>query len=186
MKGILMRPDNIQAIIEGRKTQTRRLIKHTRQLDYMGMTKDEAHSQISLARYQQGETVYIKEAWAVPIGWDNVSIKVLPHDLPVWYKDGTGARITGRIGRVGKWRSPLFMPEWAARHFIVIESVRAERVQEIKDDEFGLEGIEGGRPEAIMCSEFIALWNSINKDYPWESNPFVFVYTFRLKGGENA
>ncbi|GAH06107.1 unnamed protein product, partial [marine sediment metagenome] len=85
-----------------------------------------------------------------------------------------------------KWRSPMMMPEWAARYFITITDVRAERLKEITKDgakaegamylqSYGYEPIDGFR------GWFRIVWNSINKDYPWESNPWDFAYTFRLK-----
>jgi len=82
--------------------------------------------------------------------------------------------------------SPLFMPEWAARYFIKITDIRAERLQEITEEDAEAEGLiltkSGWKTDYIVSSateKFAILWNSINKDYPWESNPFVFVYSFK-------
>ena len=95
-------------------------------------------------------------------------------------------------------KSTLFMPEWAARHFITITDVRAERLQEITEEDAIAEGIEEwegmfkeyNKPNSNPgwtrnpLLSYHTLWNSINPKYPWESNPWVFPYTFRrLKGG---
>jgi len=171
MKGILFKPDMIKAIVEGRKTVTRRVCLGQRELSNI-------HDfPIWNARYQAGETVYIKEACCI---WcyqrDGVKDACYKTD-----EDGMElpAPIT-HCSQPQKWRSPLFMPAWAARYFIQITGVRAERLQEIRitPSECRLEGSywatdpddEGG---------FINLWDSINKEHPWSSNPFVWVYTFR-------
>jgi len=200
MKGILFKPDMIQAIIEGRKTQTRRVIKpqpHSlcwadgmadsiRGVKIIG---DTGYYDYSLGfpkrvkpRYQVGETVYIKEAWATYRANDDLTISQLPETATIFY--------TGEIGEyeyIGKCRSPMMMREIFACYFIVITDVRAERLQEISYGNVKAEGIiavnDGSLRGAIDIAErafkdFKELWNSINKDYPWESNPWVWVYIF--------
>ena len=101
---------------------------------------------------------------------------------------------------IGAARSPLFMPAWAARTFLKITDVRAERLQEITEDDALAEGIEISSWECCITpfknyskrkedqhpnngfssapSSYKSLWDSINKDYQWESNPWVFRYEF--------
>ena len=93
------------------------------------------------------------------------------------------------------------MPEWAARYFIKITDVRAERLQEIISEDGGYKK-EGMPPLGIIpvnsamlmtgtdnlddlavvlsIAQFGEYWDSINKDYPWESNPWVFRYQFEV------
>jgi len=220
MKGILFKPESIQAIVDLRKTQTRRVIKpqpvygdywqpteDTRQYFYCSV--DAPAPKCHKPRYQVGETVYIKEAWAVKSFFDVYPPSELPLSPELYYKldypEPHGDYNDPESGiplAIGRWRSPLFMPEWAARYFIVIESVRAERLQEITEADCLAEGITimrgtyqsikwneatrrleptGKRLPYTACYHFEAIWNSINKDYPFESNPWVFAYTFRLK-----
>ena len=208
MKGILMKPEMVVAIAERRKTNTRRLgglkeinrepnrwlkaipIPRERLLytPFKGLWQfSDAHDNIKLAkpRYQVGETVYIKEVWANIESNDYLTPSEIVESSAIFYKVGGGKG--GDDGdelnmERGKWRSPLFMPEWAARYFIVITDVRAERLQEITPHDCIMEGIiEEYGDGLILRDKFEALWNSINKDYPWESNPWVFPYTFRLK-----
>jgi len=158
MKGIIFNPDMIGAIVEGRKTQTRRLIKpQPKQInnDFDGTWewKEMGHYYDDLtlftmlknsSRYHAGETVYIKEAYALR-----------PHsDGGYWeaqYKSNGEIRdcncAVDAIREIAykwddKWRSPLFMPEWAARYFLKILAVRAERLQEITYGDCIAEGIE--------------------------------------------
>ena len=208
MKGILFKPDMISAIVDGRKTQTRRVIKpqpqwlsgawywrhprynygdgdgvhyfHTRHI-----TSSVLEAMMPCARYQVGETVYIKEAWACDLGH-------------IIYRTGSARRgddtnlhlIKSKQDENPSWRSPLFMPEWAARYFIKILAVRAERVQEITEEDCRVEGIAGYTFARGCISQtppdprrkFIEPWNSINPKYPYDSNPWVWAYGFKLQG----
>ena len=194
MKGILFQSEMIQAIVNGSKTQTRRVIKPQPVLDHIYEGKEIwnfAGSGLGIdcsprySRYQVDEVVYIKEAWRV-VGRDSTDNK---YRLQIQYKDG--GRIWQEVspikwcwytdntgwGADSRWRSPLFMPEWAARYFIKITDVRAGRLQEISLDDVLAEGVMNigvGGPTRT----FQYLWNSINKDYQWESNPFIFRYEF--------
>jgi len=196
MKGILFKPELIKAVAEGRKTQTRRVIKPQPDRvthDLAGKPTAHAESIYPCRRirpsYKLGETVYIKETWCpvddrefggdlwidykatpafsdiAPAGWDNVP----PEDREL------------------RWRSPIFMPAWAARYFIVITEVKAQRVQEITLGEAIQEGVKlDPNWHTTALIEFQHLWDTINPKHPWESNPWVWVYTFRLKEANDA
>jgi len=212
MKGILFKPDNIQAIVEGRKTQTRRLIKpQPKQInnDFDGTWewKEKGHYYDDLtlftmlknsSRYHAGETVYIKEAhyryghWVknglTKTGKQQWRFKAFTHTI--YYADNPPSGAKPNSYRQEAWykRSPLFMPEWAARHFIKILAVRAERLQEITYGDCIKEGLD--MSDVDYCpgwdvGKFKSLWDSINPKYLWESNPWVFPYEFEfIKGGK--
>ena len=179
MKGILFKPEMIQAIVEGRKTVTRRVIKPQPIIaqTYKGLTLKDLEYDGFKPRYQIGETVYIKEAGA----WDNkTKFRAYKANMP---------------DTQTKWQSPLLMPEWAARYFVLIKDVRAERLQEIAEQDAKAEGatpIYESTPTgyyfdfAGYIRGFHRLWDSINKDYPWESNPWVFRYEFEYQSKENV
>jgi len=208
MKGILMKPDMIQAILDGKKTQTRRVIKPQ---PIKAVAELKEHSEVKgywipysadrrmvnnnignrkndcgyYARYQLGEVVYLKEAWDTYLPDENI------RPVVVYKYDGLSSGF--------KWRSPLFMPEWAARHFLQITDVKAERVQEITGEDAINEGCSdvGVVPlqtamlatntntiddcyKALSIACFADLWDTINKPpYNWDSNPYVFSYSFR-------
>ena len=191
MKGILMKPDGITATAERRKTVTRRVIKQlSPEYEWevidtgepIRMFKDGIGGCIFLQpRYQVGETVYIKEAWSDIYCFTNKDKGNVLYaiDYPPAPKGF-------------KWHTPFFMPEWAARYCILIKDVRAERLQEIGWDDCLAEGvIQRGMGEFVFrCAysvpqgAFIELWDSINKDYPWESNLWVFRYEYELQEKE--
>ncbi len=92
---------------------------------------------------------------------------------------------------IGKWvwKSSLHMPEHYARYFITITDVRAERLQEINSYDIEREGLpykitrndeaKENYDSEIALEWFRNIWNFINKDYSWESNPWDFAYTFK-------
>ena len=186
MQGILFRPEMIKAIVNGSKAVTRRLIKPQpddkdgNMLLIGGRWKYDYTVAKEYARYRVGEVVYIKEAHYrlgyykekrfIPsffrlqkgICFETPDIlPISPHQVG-WHK-----------------RSPLFMPEWAARTFIQITGVRAERLHEITEVDAMAEGVENmGQISAVVM--YTHLWNSINSKNMWSSNPWVWVYQFKL------
>jgi len=204
MKGMLFKPWKIKFIAEhpDMELMTRRVIKFPRFGNYQSVVTDwdisitpnglfitpkdgivfettsgkpsrGMQDHLLKPRYRIGETVYIKERWATKPWIENNPAQ------DVWYKD------SGDIITPIKWHSPMRMPEWAARYFIVITDVRAERLQEITipdaESETGIKfnPLKDWSPEDCL-SRFESLWNSINK-LKWEDNPWVWVYSFKLK-----
>ena len=187
MKGILFKPNMIKAVVDLRKTVTRRVIK-----DCVIQYGDGTIKTTSKPRYQVGDVVYIKEAWAPVahfIGTNSARVeykfdgqqldKTCDYDKYIkWFKGGH---------LDSEWKSPLFMPAWAARYFIEITGVRAEKLNTITDEDVKAEGtpdvlnntwptIADYHPQQAYCH----LWNTINKDHPWETNPWVWRYEFKL------
>ena len=212
MKGILFKPEVWQAKLrvleEYGEAVTRRVIKpQPRRIDdaFDGTWewKEKGHYYDDLTLYEElrskppyqvGETVYIKEAWAE---WINTSehlasgvISIEEARADVIYKATTPNwdEILKENGNPYLIKHTLLMPEWAARYFIKIKAVRAERLQEITEEDAVLEGFQimpgitskgsVGLMSATAC--FKHLWDSINKDYPWEFNPWVFRYGFEF------
>jgi len=213
MKGILFKPDMIKAIVEGGKTVTRRTINPQPPDDAIdvfswfepGIILDKAPEGLWVEdknglkfwgkpRYQVGEVVYIKEAHRfVQANADSNS------DFAVVYPDGelkfwrdNGDTMNYPIDE--KRRSPLFMPAWAARYFIKITDVRAERLQEIENepDGFVKEGyiplmigksaIDGKPFEASLdFAWYENLWDIINGEGDYALNKWVWRYEFNFE-----
>ena len=75
------------------------------------------------------------------------------------------------------------MPRWASRITLEITDVRVERLQEISDEDVLHEGFKMDNTSIFRLGykgAFEALWDSINaKKHPWESNPWVWVISFK-------
>lgn len=186
MKGIMFKEDLFRAVVEGRKTETRRVVK--------GVPPNCNHKMVSLdllhpeclfgevvdgaliyltpksfkPRYLPGEVVYLKEPWCACescCGGDERTCYKFDGDMPNCACD---------------WRNKMFMPEHAARHFIRVTGVRCERLQ---DADMAAAVAEGciGSPTQTPLEEFEELWDSINKQRArWLENPGVWVYQFEL------
>ena len=83
------------------------------------------------------------------------------------------------------WKSPLFMPRWASRIPLEITELRAERLQEISEEDAEAEGVEGattdGGQTIVYKPTFADLWDSLNAErgYGWGFNPWVWPIGFR-------
>ena len=231
-QGIMFKPDMHKAIREGRKTVTRRL-DHLKEINehpdewiYKGIIKGGHYFEIPETttchllikpRYHVGEVVYVKEAWATEKVFDNTPPCDISHDAYISFKmtPEYNKHINSLLGR---WRSPLFMPAWAARYFIQILSNDPERLQEITEEDAVKEGLKadaieiwwqgyrdwegellhqqatGENPPDWMIEphkmkdmphmrrsardKFINLWDSINKNQMWDTNSWVWRYSF--------
>jgi len=194
MKGINFKLESIQAILNGSKTQTRRLIKPQpidkpiqdayewwHWVDNKCITYDK-HSP-----YRIGETVYIKEALYKSPSYDVTNGKHF-----AYYKSDNLIVVGGRWEWTHNTLSPLFMPEWATRYFITITDVRAERLQEITDVDAVAEGIivekghyivvarpsENGAAYATPRDAYFVLWNTINAKWKRVYNTELKIYEF--------
>lgn len=82
-----------------------------------------------------------------------------------------------------RWRSSLFMPRWTSRLTLEVVSVRAERVQDISEEDAKAEGVGDGDQCGMLRYQeyFRLLWDSINakRGFGWDANPLVQVIEFR-------
>ena len=178
MKGIIFTEPMFRAAIEGRKTQTRRILNPQPKDIY-----DAAWNR--KPRYNEREKVYIKEPYFFDEYKNQVAYKYYPSILPSGCLNGY------------YYKNKLFMPAKYARYFIEITSVRCERVQNISDDDCRKEGIEEFKgaylaPQGCHIipdygnisspkNAYAALFDKINGKGSWDSNPYVWVYTYKLK-----
>ena len=157
----------VRAILEGRKTQTRRVVKPT----------SGPHS-IEKTIGRPGDLLWVRETWGI-------------HDADparAWFRADPGVEDCVAKSTAGwKWRPSIHMPRWASRITLRLTDVRVERVQEISADDAIAEGID--RPgtmnpyidgNAMVRAVFRNLWDSINakRGYGWDVNPWVWVLVF--------
>lgn len=187
IKPILFNTEMVRAILDGRKTCTRRLVRFLpgENPQWTGYIKDglmlyngKNEPCIRKAPYQPGDTLYVRETWKkAPNGY---------YYYEDWQKDD--------IADVTKWKPSIHMPKEAARIWLKVTNVRVERLQEITVDGCHREGInietsavtDGetlNRKHDFSLEKFETLWDSTVKksdidSYGWDANPWVWVIEF--------
>jgi len=185
MKGLSFSEPMVKAWMDGRKTVTRRLVnpqpgepcshsyQHPAELWW---TFGDNTGRVWKPRYRPGETVYIKETWAFhdPLFDDDKAesfrIAALVDQSRIIYRASSPEYLLRR------WRSPRFMPEWAARSHALIVSVMQERVQEITEEDILQEGFRMENPNIFhlgYIESFKKLWESLHPG-SWERNDWVW------------
>lgn len=199
---ILFSAEMIRAILDGRKTQTRRVIK--RQPDgaarFSGCNKPEPYILVdgnpvylpSVVRCPYGvpgDELWVREAWCpAKLYYDACDIIYAANDARVERYPRSEKEREQAVRAMDKhgWTPSIHMPRWASRLQLAVKSVSVERVQEISlDDEWG-----EGRPVPLDWNEtgrgfdtwFRTLWDKINakRGYGWDVNPFVWVVKFEV------
>lgn len=181
---ILFSADMVRAILDGRKTMTRRVIKPQPPDDCVwdeesGLfaVPESALGLIRHCPYEVGMNLWVRETLAElddQYGGTSYAYKadasyVEPHKS--WDK-------------LPKHIIPsIFMPRWASRITLDITGVRVERVQDITVEDARSEGVEplGSEGDSRRWrASFHELWDSLNakRGYGWTTNPWVWVITF--------
>jgi hypothetical protein len=193
-KPILFNGPMVRAILDGRKTMTRRVIKTKAFLEWVAagfsdeFTKNPDNLWAESSPYRPGMKLWVRETWRRAKGNLPDGIEYRADNLLVWFDGNEPQKAREdiqRFPRDGKWRPSIFMPRWASRITLEVTGVRVERLQEISDDNALAEGypyytsiIEYETGDAKAW--FSGLWDSLNgKTCPWASNPFVWVVEFK-------
>lgn len=196
---ILFSGPMVRAILDGSKTQTRRVIKP--QPDaveiYQWASGPDAGNYYDVlrcynppARFQScasGWSVNCPGPFKIPgQPGDRLWIRECCHISRPLHEGDTGsveyrADYADEPAEGIRWRPSIHMPRWASRITLEIVSVRVERLQEISRGDAMAEGC----PIPNMASGpdprhwYEELWNSINGSGSWEANPFVWVVEFK-------
>lgn len=187
MKGICFIEPLFKKTIEGTKTQTRRLAIEKKSTDLFGNEV----TTISRAKYNFCDLLYLKEPYIDDITSDKTFYKYDPKDIEELIQSG----FEEEMKIPGWWRNKLFMPESAARYFIEITGVCSERLQDISNEDCIKEGIYKHISHARVYwkngydglmyqtprDAYAWLINEINGKGTWESNPYVWVYEYKVK-----
>lgn len=201
---IIFNNEMVRAILDGRKTQTRRVIKPqpTKWLKYQLTSRDWITFQgnddpddlcVWKCPYGvPGDRLYVRETWqicsreeVIP-GEPTIPWAHNPEQLVVVYR-ASSQEVNPDHPEWGRsrWRPSIHMPKWAARLWLEITDIRVERVQDISEDDARAEGVIND-PVVPWVDQpitwFSRLWNSINekRSYGWDVNPWVWVVTFRV------
>lgn len=190
-KPILFNTQMVRAILDGRKTCTRRIVK----------PQPTAHYGVQYIKppYQPGDILYVRETWSLRFDGEKYFYRA----------DKNTSREEKRLLDYNdvKWRPSIHMPKEAARIWLKVTNVRVERLQEITEAQTEEEGflftppclhrtgenycdIDGSCGSKIKYCDMSAgelfgkvLWDSTIKKsdidiYGWDANPWVWVIEF--------
>ena len=191
MKPILFNTQMVNAILGGRKTQTRRPIKGLplyepffEEDEGRGWLEDKGSGTFYAlevySKIQPGDVLWVRETW------DRYVDGNTGETIYIFKAHCKNRKILEEVGGFQvKWRPSIHMPKEAARLFLRVTGVRCERLQSMSPEDCANDG--GFEPEAIkavgIAPLFGTLWDStVKKDdlkhYGWKANPWVWVITF--------
>ncbi len=187
-KPILFSGEMVRAILSGKKTQTRRLVKY---IPALGEPDDWAHKRNKhslIGDYRKycpygtpKNFLWVRETWASHAKYDHLRPKDIPLDAKLLYRaSGAFHYEEDETMEYEKWRPSIHMPRWAARINLEITGVRVERLHDITIEDALSEGIHHN-PMNCPRIEFAWLWDSINEESNgWSVDPLVWVVEFEL------
>ena len=193
---ILFNADMVNAILDGRKTQTRRIVKPTKDRNGSGcqLAPCEIAGEVNGGDYalcpygQPGDRLWVRENFLYLMHGD-VTAGDIKYCASIDSRSAAGSKNPGYWWRK---RPSIHMPRWASRITLEIVSVRVERLKQMSERDALQEGIglvlADNWPDPKAMSEAVAksrragfklLWESINGAESWDANPWVWVVEFR-------
>lgn len=199
---ILFSGPMVRAILEGRKTQTRRVVK-PQPVDWSPIGAEMVPRRFlgpatflaSCPFGRPGDRLWVRETFmhspATYVYEASTSTPAVPAETV--YR----ANHQGDSAGAG-WSASIHMPRWASRLTLDVKAVRVERLQDINEDDAKAEGVEAyasigpdqrvpgpGFNRALLRDQphrlpFADLWRSINGEDAWEQNPWVWVVEFEV------
>lgn len=196
---ILFSGPMIRAILENRKSQTRRVLKpqppndvrralnHPDDLPFVAFLRNgEDFWRIKCPYGRPGDRLWVRETWC------KVDNREFGGDIWIDYRATPWESAEHPAGwnnapddsEALKWRPSIHMPRWASRITLEVTDVRVEKLQDISEEDAQAEGVTP-TPDDIPFygphkDAFCVLWDSINasRGYSWQSNPWVWSVSF--------
>ncbi|EPY7253729.1 TPA: hypothetical protein ACN7JV_002601 [Klebsiella pneumoniae] len=205
-RGMIFNGEMVRALLDGRKTQTRRIVKGTDgavkfckewningeevfvvlgEKDHTGMNP--VLGAISCPFGAVGDRIWVREAFRVHSRATDVATLVYKASERNSWTEQTRrvpVAVCNKPATPEKWTPSLHMPRWASRILLEITGVRVERLRSMSQDDARAEGViaASGPMEAGLA--FRELWDSIYGEESWKANPWVWVIEFkRVEGG---
>lgn len=175
----------VRALIDGRKTQTRRIMKYQTEgriggpelfnpvvinrdgeeepgTEIFGVYGEDWGLKFPYGR--PGERLWVRETWATHTALDVLRPKRLPHAAFIYYRADNGTEPR-------KWRPSIFIPRWASRLTLEITNIRVERVKDITETDAEAEGTQvWAQSELVGHSQREECWCTISKQIARQRN----------------
>lgn len=194
--GMIFNDEMVRAILDGRKTQTRRPVaKKFNAWEWDVDKEDKSYGPFMSDEYgdwhdvkkfcpfgQPGDRLWVRETWT-----DDFMLNPAEQDKSKIAYKADGEKLFPMM----KWKPSIHMPRWASRITLEIVRVWVERVQEISDSDAYAEGTDywcgnfldktGGSKFKDILSGFTTMWDSIygKGPYSWVANPWVWGLEFK-------
>ena len=193
---IIFSGDMVRAILAGRKTMTRRVVKMAthpqaeRVQHFEGLRWDWLrYDGLRLSTFKcpfgkTGDRLWVRETFRLSDPNDCACYEPCRcrSGQPMYRADGHYHDMEY------KWKPSIYMPRWSSRITLEVTGVRVERLQDISEEDAQAEGapLELGVLERTILgakaryrSGFVRLWESINGPGSWDANPWVWCISFK-------
>ncbi|MBX8917590.1 hypothetical protein [Klebsiella michiganensis] len=208
-RGMIFNGEMVRAILDGRKTQTRRPVRFPVLDKNLGceLAGNELAGELSAGNYlnsafgKPGDRIWVRETFRVHSRATDVATLVYKASVRNSWTEQTHrvpVSVCNKPATPEKWTPSLHMPRWASRILLEITGVRVERLNAISEENAASEGVaqfRGGfwkhyqpgwtQHQLSARGSFVTLWKSIYDEESWQSNPWVWVIEFKRCGSTN-
>ncbi|EMB9091262.1 hypothetical protein ACRZEY_003039 [Klebsiella michiganensis] len=208
-RGMIFNAGIVRAILDGRKTQTRRPVRFPVLDKNLGceLAGNELAGELSAGNYlnsafgKPGDRIWVRETFRVHSRATDVATLVYKASVRNSWTEQTHrvpVSVCNKPATPEKWTPSLHMPRWASRILLEITGVRVERLNAISEENAASEGVaqfRGGfwkhyqpgwtQHQLSARGSFVTLWKSIYDEESWQSNPWVWVIEFKRCGSTN-
>lgn len=210
-KGIIFSGPMIRAMLDGRKTQTRRLLTSAPKGDWhcdkvgaklMWVAPPGSPKLPCLLPYAIGDRLYVREHWKTDCRFDATAPREISTAAPILTLADSTVHTRAFAKEWGKHRQGMHMPRWASRLWLAVTNVRVQRLQDCSEADAVAEGIErsphgnqdqwldypaGSSAAGWLDSResYRSLWNSLHtaEGATWDVNPWVVAVSFDVNRG---
>ncbi|EDW0465901.1 hypothetical protein JS41_000577 [Salmonella enterica subsp. enterica serovar Victoria] len=215
-RGMIFNGEMVRAILDGRKTQTRRIMKLQPEILGSGLRYiTESRKQNEVGKYfwcisdalgmrarsavfacpfgDVGDRIWVRETYRVHSRATDVATLVYRASVRNSWTEQTHrvpVAVCNKPATPEKWTPSIHMPRWASRILLEITDVRVERLRDLSEEDAKSEGITpsagGVLPGWGYRINFRDLWMDIYGTDNWEANPWVWVIEFKRVEGGAA
>lgn len=212
-RGVIFNGEMVRAILDGRKTQTRRIMKLQPEILGSGLRYiTESRKQNEVGKYfwcisdalgmrarsavfacpfgDVGDRIWVRETYRVHSRATDVATLVYRASVRNSWTEQTHrvpVAVCNKPATPEKWTPSIHMPRWASRILLEITDVRVERLRDLSEEDAKSEGIipsaGGVLPGWEYRINFRDLWMDIYGTDNWEANPWVWVIEFKRVEG---